>query len=363
VPSSTKNVIESGLHTPTGGKIRVLVVDDSAFVRRAIIRMFDQSTEIQIIDVASDGEMAIELVKKLRPDVVTLDVQMPVLDGLQALERIMSECPVPVIMLSSLTGKGGDKTLKALELGAVDFIDKSSAGGSMDISTLARELTDKIKIATRIDLKKLNNSETLGFIAKAVPLAARQTDTEVVLIGTSTGGPPALQVILTKIPANYPCPILVVQHMSAGFTGPLAERLDRLCPLRVKEVTDGDRLEPGTVYIAAAGRHLKVCRRSGNLYAWLDSYPNDVLHMPSVDVLFTSVAGVVGKRSLAFVLTGMGRDGANGAQDIKRAGGRVVVESEETAIVYGMPKAVMESVKVDRSVPLYRISDLMLEMI
>jgi two-component system chemotaxis response regulator CheB len=170
-------------------------------------------------------------------------------------------------------------------------------------------------------------------------------------------------VILTKIPANYPCPILVVQHMSAGFTGPLAERLDRLCPLRVKEAKDGDRLEPGTVYIAPAGKHLKVCRRSGNLYAWLDGYPNDVLHMPSVDVLFTSVAGVIGKKSLAFVLTGMGRDGALGAQDIKKAGGRVVVESAETAIVFGMPKAVMDTVKIDRSAPLYRISDLMLEMI
>lgn len=363
MPLSTRNVTERGSNTPPGSKIRVLVVDDSAFVRRAIIRMFEQSTEIQIIDVASDGEMAIELVKKLRPDVVTLDVQMPVLDGLQALERIMNECPVPVIMLSSLTGKGGDKTLKALELGAVDFIDKSSAGGSMDISVLARELTDKIKIATRIDLKKLNTGETLGFIAKAVPLAARLTDTEIVAIGTSTGGPPALQVILTKIPANYPCPILVVQHMSAGFTGPLAERLDRLCPLRVKEARDGDKLEAGTVYIAPAGKHLKVCRRSDNLFAWLDSYPNNVLHMPSVDVLLTSIAGAVGKKSLVFVLTGMGRDGALGAQDVKRAGGRVVVESEETAIVFGMPKAVMDSVKVDRSAPLYRISDLMLDMI
>lgn len=363
MPLSTKNETESGPKSSTGGKIRVLIVDDSAFVRRAIIRMFEQSSEIQIIDVASDGEMAIDLVKKLSPDVVTLDVQMPVLDGLQALERIMHECPVPVIMLSSLTGRGGDKTLKALELGAVDFIDKSSAGGSMDISGLARELTEKIKIATRIDLKKLNAGETPGYSASSVPLASRLTDTEVVVIGTSTGGPPALQMILTKIPADYPCPILVVQHMSAGFTAPLAERLNRLCSLRVKEAQEGDRLEAGTVYIAPAGRHLKICRRSGELFAWLDSHPDKVLHMPSVDVLLTSVAGVIGKKCLAFVLTGMGKDGAVGAQDIKRVGGRVVVESEETAIVFGMPKAVMEAVKVDRSAPLYRIADLMLEMI
>jgi two-component system, chemotaxis family, protein-glutamate methylesterase/glutaminase len=363
VPLSTKKGIDCGQNTSPSNKIRVLVVDDSAFVRRAIIKMFEQSTEIQIIDVASDGEMALDLVKKLHPDVVTLDVQMPVLDGLQALERIMSECPVPVIMLSSLTGKGGDKTLKALELGAVDFIDKSSAGGSMDISGLTKELTVKIKIATRIDLNKLKPSETRGYVAKAVPLTTRLTDTEVVMIGTSTGGPPALQAILVKIPANFPCPILVVQHMSLGFTGPLAERLDRLCPLRVKEAEDGDKLEAGTVYIAPAGKHLKVCRRSDNLVARLDKFPDNMLHMPSVDVLLTSVASVSGSKCLAFVLTGMGRDGAVGAQDIKRVGGRVVVESEETAIVFGMPKAVMEAVKVDRSAPLYRIADLMLEMI
>lgn len=363
MPLSTKNETESGLTASTGSRIRVLIVDDSAFVRRAIIRMFEQSSEIQIIDVASDGEMAIDLVKKLRPDVVTLDVQMPVLDGLQALERIMNECPVPVIMLSSLTGRGGDKTLRALELGAVDFIDKSSAGGSMDISGLARELTVKIKIAARIDLKKLKTGTALGHVARTAPLTTTSTDTEIVVIGTSTGGPPALQMILTKIPAHYPCPILVVQHMSIGFTAPLAERLDRLCPLRVKEAQDGDSLEAGTVYIAPAGKHLKVCRRSGKLFAWLDSFPNNVLHMPSVDVLFTSVAAVIGKKSLAFVLTGMGRDGAIGAQDIKRTGGKVVAETEETAIVFGMPKAVMEAVRVDRSAPLYRIADLMLEMI
>lgn len=344
-------------------KIRVLVVDDSAFVRRAIIKMFEQSSEVQIIDVAADGIMALDLIKKLHPDVVTLDVQMPVLDGLQALERIMNECPVPVIMLSSLTGRGGDKTLKALELGAVDFIDKSAAGGAMDISSLARELTAKIKIASRIDLQKLKTGAAQGYAAKAVPLTSRLIDTEVVLIGTSTGGPPALQEILGKMPANFPCPILVVQHMPVGFTSALAQRLDKLSPLRIKEAEEGDKLDAGTVYIAPAGKHLKVCRNSGKLLARLDNFPDNVLHMPSVDVLFSSVAGVSGSRCLAFVLTGMGRDGSVGAQDIKRVGGRVVVESEETAIVFGMPKAVMEAVKVDRSAPLYRIADLMLEMI
>lgn len=347
----------------SGSRIRVLVVDDSAFVRRAIIRMFEGSGEIQIIDVASDGEMALDLIKKLHPDVVTLDIQMPVLDGLRALVRIMMECPVPVIMLSSLTGKGGDNTLKALELGAVDFIDKSSAGGSMEFSTLLKELTEKIRTAAKIDVNKLNTSETPHLNHKTASPFTRLVDTEVVMIGTSTGGPPALQSILTKLPADFPCPIVVVQHMSVGFTAPLAERLNRLCRLRVKEVNDGDMLEAGTVYIARAGKHLKICRHSGKLFAQLDTQPETTLHMPSVDVLFTSAAAVIGKKCLAFVLTGMGKDGALGSMEIKRVGGRVVVESEETAIVYGMPKAAKEAVMLERSEPLYHIADVMMGMV
>lgn len=349
---------------PVGsGKIKVLVVDDSAFVRRAIIRMFEQSPDIQVIDVASDGAMAVELIKKLRPDVVTLDIQMPVLDGLSALEQIMKECPTPVIMLSSLTGKGGDKTLKALELGAVDFIDKSAAGGPMDIAAIARELTAKIMVAARVDLQKLRCSEG----EKATPVgrhaAAPATDTEVVAIGTSTGGPPALQAILGKIPANFPCPILIVQHMPMGFTTSLAERLDRLSALCVGEARDGERLQPGKAYLAPAGRHMKIRRVAGELQIWLDTEPENSLHRPSVDTLLESVATVCGRKCLAFVLTGMGKDGSVGAQAIKKGGGRVVVESEETAIVFGMPKAVMETVAVDAVIPLYDVADTIIKLI
>ncbi|HEY6838911.1 MAG TPA: chemotaxis response regulator protein-glutamate methylesterase [Geobacteraceae bacterium] len=345
------------------GKIKVVVVDDSAFVRRAIIRIFEQSPDIQIIDVASDGVMAVELVKKLRPDVVTLDVQMPVLDGLSALERIMTECPTPVIMLSSLTGKGGDKTLKALELGAVDFIDKSAAGGPMDIAAIARELTAKIMVAARVDLQKLRGGDG----TKAQPVerhpATLATDTEVVAIGTSTGGPPALQAILGKIPADFPCPILIVQHMPMGFTASLAERLDRLSAVSVGEARDGERLQPGKAYLAPAGRHMKIRRVAGELHIWLDTEPELSLHRPSVDTLLESVAAACGRKSLALVLTGMGKDGSVGARAIKESGGRIVVESEETAIVFGMPKAVMDSVAVDAVVPLYTAAETIIRLV
>ncbi|HEY6873488.1 MAG TPA: chemotaxis response regulator protein-glutamate methylesterase [Geobacteraceae bacterium] len=353
------------IRSPIQQKIRVLVVDDSAFVRRALIRMFKESPLIQVIDVAADGEMAIALIKKLRPDVVTMDIRMPVLDGLKALERIMRECPTPVVMLSSLTEKGGENTLKALELGAVDFIDKSSAGGPMDISVIADELAAKIHIAAQIDVHKLLSSQDTrehAGISPPKPILNRG-DTEVVLIGTSTGGPPALQVILSAIPAGFPCPILIVQHMPPGFTASLAERLNRTSPLHVKEATDGELIEAGRAYIAPAGKQMKIKRSGGGLQVWLDIFPENALHSPSVDVLFESAALECRGRCLALVLTGMGRDGSNGAQVLKRAGARIVAESEETARVFGMPKAVIESVQVDSIVPLSDVAQTIVKMI
>jgi len=343
-------------------KIRVLVVDDSAFVRRAIIRMFENSPGISIVDVASDGVMAIELIKKLKPDVVTLDVQMPVLDGLSALERIMKECPVPVVMLSSLTGKGGDQTLRALDLGAVDFIDKSSAGGPMEFGNLLKELTSKIHVAARIDLQKLVSQKPAEHPATPVSPVSSGNGADVVLIGVSTGGPPALQTILGALSPTFPVPILIVQHMPVGFTASLAERLNRVCPITVKEAQDGEIPRPGTVYIAPGGVHLKLRRFGEELQLKLDVAPDDSLHRPSVDVLFNSAAQACGSRTLAFVLTGMGRDGAVGARTLKSVGGRVLVESESTAVVFGMPKAVQESVSVDGTVPLAQVAETMLRM-
>lgn len=351
----------TGIQTDSG-RIRVLVVDDSAFVRRAIIRMFDNHPLISIIDVASDGAMAIDLIKQQRPDVVTLDVQMPVLDGLSALARIMRECPAPVVMLSSLTGKGGEQTLKALELGAVDFIDKSSAGGPMDFTNLLQELTSKIQVAARIDLKKLAGSGSARHAALTGPLMPKGSGTDVVLIGVSTGGPPALQTILTTLPASFPVPILIVQHMPTGFTASLAERLNRSCLIKVKEAEDGEIARAGTAYIAPGDNHLKLSRSGKDITLRLDSHPEETLHRPSVDVLLDSAAKACGSKALAFVLTGMGKDGAIGAAQLKKAGGRVVVEAEETAVVFGMPKAVIDTIKVDAVIPLHQIAENMVAM-
>lgn len=341
------------------GKIRLLVVDDSAFVRKALIRIFAGHPQIQVIDVASDGESALALAKRLKPDVVTLDVRMPVLDGLSALERIMAECPVPVIMLSSLTDKGGEHTLRALELGAIDYVDKSAIGGSMNITSLAGELTTKILTAAKVDLGKLrirpiSRQET---VQKPVVRQQQANRTGLVLIGSSTGGPQALRLVLGRIPADYPWPILVVQHMTPGFTASLSERLDGTCAIKVKEAADGEKFTPGTAYIAPAGLHLKVRQNGADMIASLEDTPHDAVHRPSVDVLFESAATACGAACVAFVLTGMGKDGAAGAEAVKREGGRVFVESEDTAIVYGMPKAVAETVEVDGVLPLYDIAD------
>jgi two-component system chemotaxis response regulator CheB len=329
-------------------------VDDAAFVRRAIMMMFEQHPEIEVVEVAGDGATAVELAKKLRPDVITLDVQMPVLDGLSALERIMRECPTPVIMFSSLTGRGGEKTLKALDLGAVDFIDKGSAG---DIGGLARELTAKIQVAHRVDLEKLQAKSPRGGDRLSGEQPGKGRASEVVLIGTSTGGPPALQQVLSQIQATLPCPIVIVQHMPAGFTASLARRLDRHTPLTVREARHGERLAGGTVYLAPAGWHMRLRRNAGELQVRLDAEQAGHLHCPSVDALFESAAQVCGNRARAVVLTGMGKDGSVGARAIRNAGGRVLVEAEETAIVFGMPKAVLEAGGADEVAPLYQIAE------
>jgi two-component system, chemotaxis family, protein-glutamate methylesterase/glutaminase len=267
-------------------------------------------------------------------------------------------------MLSSLTGRGGEQTLRALELGAVDFIDKSSAGGVMDLSNLLNELTSKIMVAARIDLKKLlSHFEKVRICPEKQP-AGTLSDSEAVFIGISTGGPPALQSILSAIPATFRVPIFIVQHMPVGFTASLAARLNKTCAISVKEAEDDEIALPGTAYIAPGGKHLKIKRSpdDGGIRTSLDLLPSDTLHKPSVDVLFQSAAEVAGDKAVAFVLTGMGKDGVVGASAIKEAGGRIFAESEATSVVFGMPKAVIETVKVDGVVPLYSVADTMLRM-
>lgn len=332
--------------------IRVLVVDDSAFVRKALTRMLGDAPDIEVVGTAVDGQDGLEKAIALRPSVITLDVKMPRVDGLEALRRIMSECPTPVLLLSSLTSEGADVTLRGLELGALDFVDKSSVQGAMNLGGLADELRSKVRALAgaqrrlRTPLAKARVSE---------PHAEGRV--EAVVIGTSTGGPAALQVIIPRLPANLAAPVLIVQHMPLGFTRSLAERLDQKSALLVREARDGEPPLPGRALVAPAGRHLKLRRVQGEPRLWLDDEPVDALHRPSVDVLMQTAARVYGSAVLGIVLTGMGSDGVEGLRAIQAAGGRTLAQSEDSCVIFGMPKAALEAGVVHRAVPLERVPD------
>jgi two-component system chemotaxis response regulator CheB len=341
--------------------IRVLIVDDSAFVRRALERMLGAAPDIVVVGTAADGVEGIEQVKALRPDVVTLDIKMPRMSGLEALRHIMEQCPVPVLLLSSLTSEGADITLRGLELGAMDFVDKSNAQGQMNLGSLADELLAKIRALAGVPQSRLQarRGGDLGLAAEPAP---HERNIEAVAIGTSTGGPTALQAIIPRLPENLAAPILVVQHMPVGFTRSLAERLNARSLVAVHEAEDGEVISAGKVYIAPAGTHMKV-RRRGTARIWLDEEPRSALHRPSVDVLMGSVAHAYGARSMGIVLTGMGADGVEGLRAIRSAGGVTLAESPETCVIYGMPKSAVEAGVVNRSVPLTRMADEILQAV
>jgi two-component system chemotaxis response regulator CheB len=338
--------------------IRVLVVDDSAFVRQALARMLASEPDIQVVGLAVDGQDGVEKVAALRPDVVTLDVQMPRMGGLEALKRIMAESPVPVLLLSSLTREGAAVTLQGLELGAMDFVDTSRVQGNMNLLNLADEL--KTKIRALAGGHPQPPSAPVAAPAPPPPVVkpvSQAHHADVVVIGTSTGGPPALQAIIPRLPEDLAAAVLVVQHMPLGFTRSLAERLDARSEVPVREAREGEAIEPGTVLIAPAGSHMKVRRKGQAVRVALDEEPRASLHRPSVDILMVSVARVYGARALGVVLTGMGADGVEGLRAIREAGGQTLAESEETCIIYGMPKAAVEAGVVDRSIPLTRMAD------
>jgi two-component system chemotaxis response regulator CheB len=337
--------------------IRVLVVDDSAFVRQALVRMLGGAPDIEIVGTAVDGKDGLEKALALRPDVVTLDIKMPRMGGLEALRRIMTECPVPVLLLSSLTSEGGEITLRGLELGALDFVDKSSVQGHMNLQDLAEEVKAKVRALARVPRERVHPADGVLAETRAPWPEPHARGAEVVVIGTSTGGPPALQAIIPKLPPGLSSAVLVVQHMPVGFTRSLADRLHSRSAVPVREAQDGESVAPGVVLIAPAGRHMKVRRRGSVTRVWLDDEPRSALHRPSVDVLMASVAKVYGPRSLGVVLTGMGSDGVEGLRAIRLTGGRTFAESEETCVIYGMPKAAVEAGVVDRSVPLSRMAD------
>ncbi len=333
--------------------------------------MLSSAPDIEVADTASDGREAIQKITELRPNIVTLDVRMTGMDGITALGIIMRECPTPVLMLSSLTQEGAETTLKALELGAVDFIDKTRAESSMNISLLANELIAKVRAISGVDIGKMRSTlSELPAASKPSEEPARQepdefirpsSRVEVVAIGTSTGGPPALHTVIPRLPSNFPAGVVVVQHMPPGFTKTLADRLNAQSSLAVVEAAHGEIVQPGKVLIAPAGQHIKLKKRNGQCVVYLDAEPSDALHKPSVDVMMESVAKVCGKKSLGVLLTGMGSDGAVGMQAIRETGGRTLAESEETCIVYGMPKSAIEKGAVDKVVPLYNMANAILK--
>lgn len=325
--------------------IRVLVVDDSALVRRLVTTSLGLDPAIEVIGQATHGREAIEMVDKLKPDAVTLDIEMPILDGLGALEVIRRRHPrLPIIMFSTLTEKGATKTLEALSLGASDFVTKPSNTTSMaeSMASVREQLIPKLKAlvgAHRVV------GEGRGPVPKPAPAPVRvsvptTTSPEVLLIGCSTGGPDALSRVLEGLPASLPVPVLVVQHMPPLFTTMFAERLDRVSPLTVREALEGDEPKPGEVLIAPGGFHLRLGRTAGLVRVHLDEGPQENFCRPAVDALFRSAVEVYGGAAVALILTGMGSDGLVGCQLLAEKGARIVVQDEPSSVVWGMPGAV-----------------------
>jgi two-component system chemotaxis response regulator CheB len=333
-------------------KHRVLVIDDSPFVRRIIKDWLDGQPDFEVVATGNDGKEGAELAARLKPDLITLDVEMPRMNGIEALGAIMKEAPCPVIMVSSVTKQGAAYTIQALELGAVDFVTKPDGPSSIRLVHAKDELLEKCRIAVkarrpsfapRTLRPSLQSDASVPHAAVRTPVQAStvsgSTD-KVVVIASSTGGPKALTTLFSCLPKGFPAPIVIVQHMPAGFTDSFAKRLDQMGRIAVKEAAEGDRVMPGLALIAPGGRHLEV--GPGGVIRLSD---RPQLHgvRPAADYLFHSACAQFGSRCLGVVLTGMGRDGADGAYAIKKAGGVVIGESEQSCVIYGMPRAAKES--------------------
>jgi two-component system chemotaxis response regulator CheB len=344
--------------------IRVLVADDSAFMRTALTRMIESDPQLRVSGTAQNGLETLEKITALQPDVVTLDVEMPKLNGLETLKRIMQEVPRPVIMVSSLTQEGAETTLEALAIGAFDYVPKQLSYVSLDIIKIRDDLVAKVKAAAESGRRKPMGRITQPLRAEAKPSVCPATHVRpgVVALGTSTGGPKALQQILPMLPADLPVGVLIVQHMPAGFTAPFARRLDGLSKVSVREAVHDEPVEAGTVYIAPAGQQMTVQRRTPSKVAIrLSPTPNDTPHIPSVDVMMLSVAEVYGPLTMGIIMTGMGADGLQGMQEIARRGGMTVGQDEASCAVYGMPRSCAEAGVLQRVVSLLRIPEQILQ--
>ena len=351
--------------------VRVLVVDDSAFMRKSLTTMLEEGKQIQVVGVARNGEEAVQQVQQLKPDVVTMDVEMPGMTGLQALQQIMAKNPVPVIMVSSVTVEGAQETLQALEWGAVDFIPKQLDGVASKIAEIQKILVPKV-LAARYAGSKLKRLTVTGAPKLSMPVAKALSSrsvsvtrgTKLIAIGCSTGGPQALFEIIPTIPADCPAGIVIVQHMPSSFTKPFAERLNNLCALEVREAVDGDEVKPGRVLVAPGGMQFRVVKKTitTSVVKLAPNYEKHA-HAPSVDIMLQSVAALFGERSIGVLLTGMGHDGLEGMKAIKAAGGRTVAQDEASSVVYGMPKAVVEAGCAEKVVSLSKVIGEIMNMV
>ncbi|MFP7494064.1 chemotaxis response regulator protein-glutamate methylesterase [Terribacillus saccharophilus] len=327
-------------------KIRVLVVDDSAFMRKIISDLLNSDDRLEVIGTARNGKDGLSQITQLKPDVVTMDVEMPIMNGIDALKEIMQRQPLPVVMLSSLTKQGADMTIHAMSLGAVDFIAKPSGSISLDLDKVRDELVAKVvaAAASRLSVRQQVKAADVKVTVKA-PAARKRADCSLVAIGTSTGGPRALQEVIGKLPATLAAPVVVVQHMPVGFTKSLAERLNSLSPIRVKEAQHNETLRNGTVYIAPGGHHLTIEQADSRLIAKLTMEDPVSGHRPSVDRMFESISLLQNVDVCTVIMTGMGADGTNGLRKIRDRISSVysIGESAETCVVYGMPRAAAEA--------------------
>ena len=345
-------------------KTRVIVVDDSALVRSLLAEIINREADMQCVGAAADPLVAREMIRELSPDVITLDVEMPRMDGIDFLSRLMRLRPMPVLMVSTLTERGAEVTLRALELGAIDFVAKPKVGVSDGLRSLGRDITEKIRIAARATVRRAAAAPT-GAAVKAANTAApaslgRLSTEKIVFIGASTGGTEATREVLVNLPHDAPA-LMITQHMPAGFTKSYSTRLDGLCRIRVKEAVDGERVLPGHAYIAPGGMHLSVERSGANYLARVRDSEAVNRHKPSVEVLFQSAARVVGPNALGIMLTGMGADGATAMKEMRDAGSWNLVQDEASCVVFGMPREAIAAGAASEVLPLAQIAPKLLE--
>jgi two-component system, chemotaxis family, protein-glutamate methylesterase/glutaminase len=336
--------------------VRVLVVDDSAYVRKVVTQMLLRSPFIEVVGTARDGRDALERVDELQPDVVTCDLIMPELDGVAFVREQMARHPVPIVIVS-VASESGELVLNALDAGAVDFIQKPTALASDRLLEMAEDLIGKVKAAASSHVRPVRIAPA---ISTSMGALVTRGAFDIVVIGISTSGPQALRAVIPRLPAELPVPVAIVLHMPVGYTELYAQKLNELSPLTVREAEEGLILNKGMVLIAPAGRHLTIRRNGAGVRAHLDVKPLDAPYRPSVDVLFQSAADVYGSRVLGVVMTGMGSDGRDGAAWIKAKGGTVITESEDSCVVYGMPRSIEEAGLSDRSISLDGIADAIL---